>query len=252
MISQVCNDAEQVFDLAPWAKFACLFAALIRDLGAPKTPGLDGSGGDVHMVERSIVDRSSVLMVYDLFMNNKFRDLRKSLCSTKSEFSRFWRTVQNLTLATDESGSSLSVDRDQRWKQVWGGSSSTPYDKRISVFKHIVLLSQETHAVQHWDNFKKWSQALLLECTEAGKEVWIVPKSFWQKTQLEYFDQVMVPLTKKMEQTGVLGFMGTEFSSYANQNREELASTAAGAVEQAKAPSLHHDSGEVKDEVVEV
>lgn len=227
LLSQVANS---YLNPAPWAKFACLLAALIRDFDPPETLGLDGYGDDIHIATQSVLNQHSTDMAYALLMDEKFQDLRLALCATKSEYKCFWRMVGNLVLATDTSDGTLSRDRDERWRQLWDGRANGPPDafKFTSVLEHIALISQEVHAVHHWENYQKWSESLLEEYTEAHSagDLWIDPKSFWRKTQLDYFDNLIIPLAKKMDEAGVLGTIGSEFDTYANQNRQEIASSS--------------------------
>ena len=215
--------------LSPWVKFAMLLAAFIRDVDPPRMPSVEGEESEMKLLLESVTEQKSVAIAFDILMDDKFKDLRQALCPSKSELRRFWGLVRNLHLATDRSNGCLPSSVLKRWDQAFGQDVlETARDKKVApTLEHIASIAQESHAIQHWDNYVKWSK---LQCEEYSAaylrgELSVDPAAFWQQSELVYFNQVVIPLTKNVDQAGVLGPVGSEFFKCASDNREEIATS---------------------------
>jgi hypothetical protein len=118
--------------------------------------------------------------------------------------------------------------RNERWDLTFGSNDgdTTPQAKAISILEHILLVTEEGYATQHWENYVKWSNLLLNEYREMYQvgQLHHDPDKFWDQSRLDYFDSFVLPLAEKVNGAGVLGSMGDEFYTYASQNRQELES----------------------------
>ena len=89
----------------PLTQFAGIFAALIHDVdhygitnaqlireNAPIAVKFDGT---------SVLEQNSVVLAWDLLLSERFRDLRQTLCATRTEVKRFRQLVVNAVMATD-------------------------------------------------------------------------------------------------------------------------------------------------------
>lgn len=235
MLKQIQRMLDSDLSLSPWVRFACLLSALIRNLDPPSVPDFDIHANHI-LKNKSPSTLTSTARAMKLMRSSRFEHLKESLCATKLEFSRFWNLVQNLILATDTSGSILSAQRNRRWLAAFGSamhhqmSAASPTEKVVTVLEHIALLGQDSYAVQHWENFAKWNDLMLREyCDEHQTGTLVVdPAPIWHQSQMNYLDNCVIPLTQKIDHAGVLGAIGGEFSMYASQNLQEMASGTRG------------------------
>lgn len=235
MLKQIQSMLDFDVALSPWVRFASLLSALIRNLDPPRVPDFDLHANPI-MKNKSPSASTSTARAMQLMKNSRFDHLKKSLCATKPEFIRFWNLVQNLILATDTSGGTLSTHRDKRWRVAFGSamhhqmSAASPTEKVVTVLEHVALLAQESYAVQHWENFEKWNDLMLREYCDDHQSgtLTVDPAPIWHESQMNYLDNCVIPLTGKIDHAGVLGAIAGEFSTYASQNRQEMASGTWG------------------------
>ena len=71
--------------------------------------------------------------------------------------------------------------------------------------------------------YRKWSEKYFHECYRAFKEGRTVkdPSSDWYEREVLFFDEFVIPLSKKLKDCGVFGVAGDEYFNYANNNRQE-------------------------------
>lgn len=64
---------------------------------------------------RSVAEQNSLGLAWSLFMEDRFADLRHSICLSPDEFKRFRALVVNSVLATDIVDKELKELRNKRW-----------------------------------------------------------------------------------------------------------------------------------------
>jgi hypothetical protein len=72
-----------------------------------------------------VAEQNSVVLAWDLFMDERFSDLRHALCSTDEEMRRFRQLVVNSVMATDIMDRDLKAIRDGRWGKAFQQSPNS-------------------------------------------------------------------------------------------------------------------------------
>ena len=77
--------------------------------------------------------------------------------------------------------------------------------------------------MQHWHMFTKWNGRLFQECYQAylSGRAEADPSIGWYEGELGFFDFYVIPLAKKLKESGVFGVSSDEYLNYATQNRKE-------------------------------
>ena len=125
--------------------------------------------------------------------------------------------------------------RKERWNKAFAGTSELTGTSRggfsneevnikaTIVIEHLIQASDVSHTMQHWHIYRKWNERLFCELNEAFKAGRMAknPAEFWYKGELGFFDNYIIPLTKKLKECNVFGVSSAEYLSYAMANREE-------------------------------
>lgn len=131
-------------------------------------------------------------------------------------------------LATDIFDKELGALRKSRWTKAFSDSSSEDElvarnRKATIVIEHIIQASDVSHTMQHWHIYRQWNERLFRETYAAWLEGRAPsnPADGWYKGEIWFFDNYIIPLTKKLKECGVFGVSSDEYLSYAEANREE-------------------------------
>jgi class 3 adenylate cyclase len=218
----------------PLTQFACVFAALIHDVDHPGVPNAQLVKENVNIATayhgKSVAEQNSVDLAWNLFMEEQFSDLRRTLCSTDEEMRRFRQLVVNSVMATDIMDSDLKTLRDGRWGKAFQESpnsleppSDTVNRKATIVIEHLIQASDIAHTMQHWHIYRKWNEHLFEEMYEAylNGRAEKDPSEFWYQGEIGFFDFYIIPLAKKLDECGVFGVSSNEYLNYALKNRQE-------------------------------
>ena len=81
--------------------------------------------------------------------------------------------------------------------------------------------------------YKKWNQRLFQEIYKAWRagRVESNPADVWYQQELNFFDEIVIPLAKRLKESGAFGVSSDEYLNYAEKNREEWASRGHEAVQ---------------------
>jgi class 3 adenylate cyclase len=218
----------------PLTQFACVFAALIHDVDHPGVPNTQLVKENVDIATayqgKSVAEQNSVDLAWNMFMEERFSDLRRTLCSTDEEMRRFRQLVVNSVMATDIMDRDLKALRDGRWGKAF---QETPNKleparnavnrKATIVIEHLIQASDIAHTMQHWHIYRKWNERLFEEMYEAylNGRAEKDPSEFWYQGEIGFFDFYIIPLAKKLDECGVFGVSSNEYLSYATKNRKE-------------------------------
>jgi hypothetical protein len=216
----------------PLAQFACVFSALIHDVGHPGVPNSrliqEKSPLVLEYKGKSVAEQNSVDIAWTLLMGPKYNALRDAICPTEQELLRFRQLVVNIVMATDIVNKDLKQLRDNRWDKAFSESFQEPARDRMNrkatiVIEHLIQASDVAHTMQHWHIYCKWNEKLFEELYLAFKEGRSDkdPSEFWYEGELAFFDGYILPLAKKLRDCGVLGASSDEYLTYAIKNREE-------------------------------
>ena len=224
----------------PLTQFACVFSALIHDVGHTGVPNTQLANENADLASRfdgkSVAEQNSIVVAWELLMKGEFIELRNAICGTKSELIRFRQLVVNSVMATDIIDMDLKNIRNTRWMKAFTDESADG-TKKISqqenlvqlnrkatvVIEHMIQASDVSHTMQHWHVYRKWNERFYLECYKAytnGRSP-VDPTDAWYQGELNFFDFYIIPLATKLNDCGAFGVSGAEYLQYAMNNRLE-------------------------------
>lgn len=168
-------------------------------------------------------------------MEDRFSDLQKAIYINEEEYTRFRELLVNFVMATDISDKELKKLRNQRWRKAFPASDGTldvgckisrslgahqtdaVTRKATIVIEHLIQASDISHAMQHWQVYRKWNERLVVEnargiCFQPvrrGPRCLLVLKG-----ELVFFDYYSIPLAQKLRDCGVFGVSSGGFLNY--------------------------------------
>jgi class 3 adenylate cyclase len=237
--SQDCSYCWQLSD--PLVQFACVFSALIHDVGHSGVPNAQLAQEDPEMATRyrnqSIAEQHSIDIAWSMLMEPCYADLCRSIFTSDDECRQFRRLVVNSVLATDIFDKELGPLRTARWQKAFPvikyekkmagdmveADSESNNRKATMVIEHVLQASDVSHTMQHWHSYLNWNEKLFQEqyrAYQTGRSI-NDPSEGWYSGELWFFDCHVIPLAKKLNDCGALGTSSGEYLTYAEQNREE-------------------------------
>jgi len=217
----------------PLTQFAVVLAALIHDVDHTGVPNqqLIKENASVAAVynNKSVAEQNSVDLSWELLMQQEYKELRRALYTTESDFKRFRHLIVNSVMATDIMDKELSVARKARWNKAFDEAPNleempvATNRKATIVIEHLIQASDVAHTMQHWHIYRKWNTRLFEEMYLAFKEgrADTDPSTNWFKGEIGFFDFYIIPLAKKLKECGVFGVSSDEYLNYAIKNRKE-------------------------------
>merc|ERR1711971_305778 len=245
----------------PLTQFACVFAALIHDANHPGVPNSQLVKENLPIAKmyegKSVAEQNSINIAWRILVNDgdKYADLRKAICETRQEETRFRQLVINAVCATDIMDKDLKRARNERWAKAFSTTTSvttTPTTQKTKssiassnhssssssmnpdmqeqinrkatiVIEHIIQASDVAHTMQHWHIYVKWNERLYAEMYKAYVEGRAEndPTYTWYKGEIGFFDYYVIPLAEKLSECGVFGVSSDEYLNYATMNRTE-------------------------------
>ena len=225
----------------PLTQFACVFSALIHDVDHAGVPNAQLVNENDELAIRydgkSVAEQNSIDIAWEILMKEDFKELRHTICATKSELVRFRQLVVNAVMATDIMDKDLKNIRNVRWSKAFANESTNEVQatlcqeelrdqlnrKATIVIEHMIQASDVSHTMQHWHIYRKWNEQFYFECYDAfvkGRSV-DDPTDAWYQGELNFFDYYIIPLAKKLQECGSFGVSGSEYLQYAMNNRSE-------------------------------
>jgi class 3 adenylate cyclase len=220
----------------PLTQFACVFSALIHDADHPGVPNSQLVYEGTEMSEtykgKSIAEQNSINLAWSILLQDKYTELRKTICKSQAEATRFRQLVVNAVCATDIIDKDLKAARNKRWEKAFSVTGSSHFEckgqeqinrKATIVIEHIMQASDVAHTMQHWHIYIKWNERLYAEMYKAYMEGRSDkdPTSTWYKGEIGFFDFYVIPLAQKLSECGVFGVSSDEYLNYAIMNRLE-------------------------------
>jgi len=216
----------------PLATLALVFVALIHDVNHRGISNLQLAKEEPELAEhyrnKCLAEQNSLDIAWEIFMTARFKKLREYIFETQDELLRFRQLVVNMVLATDIFDKEFNRLRKDRWHRAFHEDlpDSVSKDLRATIImEHIIQASDVSHTMQHWHVYLKWNRRLFLEMFAAHRSGRLVtdPRRFWFQGELDFFDNYVIPLAKKLKECHVFGVSSDEYLSYAMKNREEWA-----------------------------
>ncbi len=161
----------------PLTQFACVFSALIHDVDHSGVPNTQLVKENLHLAgaykDKSVSEQNSFDLAWNAFMDERFTELRSTLCATEEELGRFRQLVINSVMATDIMDKELKTLRNARWNKAFSEESTIEGPRPSSeeetnrkatiVIEHLIQASDVAHTMQHWHVYKKWNGQLFEE-----------------------------------------------------------------------------------------
>jgi class 3 adenylate cyclase len=218
----------------PLMQFVIVFSALVHDVDHTGVTNdqlvKENDPLAIQYDNKCVAEQRSIQVAWDTLMEDRFVELRRCIYQTEEEKCRFRQLLVNAVIATDIADRELGKWRKNRWEQVFGQdqteivSDATLSDhKAMIVFEYIIQASDVAHTMQHWHVYQKWNRRLFAEryaAYLAGREP-EDPSIGWHQGEIQFFDNYVIPLAKKLEECNVFGTCYVEHLSYALQNRNE-------------------------------
>ena len=221
----------------PLIQFSVVLSGLIHDADHQGVPNaqLTKENNELSVVyqNKSIAEQNSLDLAWELLMEPKYEQLRRTIYTTVEELKRFRQLVVNAVMATDIMDKELGQQRKARWNKAFAEDMEGK-DLRISmeedtnrkatiVIEHIIQASDVAHTMQHWHVYRKFNERLFRECYAAYKEGRAAknPVDGWYEGEIGFFDFYIIPLAKKLKNCGVFGVSSDEYLNYAQNNRRE-------------------------------
>jgi hypothetical protein len=225
--------AKQVAE--PLTQFGVMLSALLHDV--------DHSGvSNAQLVEekarlaalyhnKSVAEQNSVDMSWSVLMSAEYKDLQNAIYCDESEFARFRGIVVNTIMATDLFDEELIADRHQRWLEAFSpdyrDASLSEQEhlnlKATIVMENVMQASDISHTMQHFHSYRGWSERFFIEKMTGFDNGRLVedPSKTWYEGEIKFFDQYVIPLAKKLKESGMFGIAGDDALSCAQANRKE-------------------------------
>jgi len=195
----------------PLTQFACVFSALIHDANHPGVPNSQLVKEDAQISRmyegKSIAEQDSINVSWQILIGAQYVDLRKAICKTRQEETRFRQLVVSAVCATDIMDKDLKHARNERWAKAFSTTTATTVATTLAptsslttislstsgtaatttttaaatsaalqeqinrkatiVIEHIIQASDVAHTMQHWHIYIKWNERLYAEMYKA-------------------------------------------------------------------------------------
>jgi hypothetical protein len=229
----------------PLTQFGVIFAALIHDVDHWGVSNAQLINEGVSIAEtyknKSVAEQNSFDLAFNLLLDEEeYGDLQRVIFPTDGEYRRFRQVVVNVVMGTDIFDKEQGELRKNRWAKAFqetlDGEDDFDRDNRRAtiVIEHIMQASDVAHTMQHWHVYQKWNRRLFDELYTAYKAGRMAadPTTFWYKGELGFFDNYIIPLTRKLKECGVFGPSSDECLVNALENRREWESKGEKIVQE--------------------
>lgn len=225
----------------PLVQFALLLATLIGARDQKGELNDDIEKQTTRMVDfsnnQSIGGQNALNMAWRTLMDPKFEELRQCIYATKEEFLEFRSVLFHAVLSKDVSNLPLNLIIRKRWEIAF--DLAVPEEEKVhdekkttAVIEHLIQAAELSHYMQHWHVYCKWSQMLLLERRQAFQtsQSETDPSLDWYETELSLFDNQVIPLARKLKDSGLIGTSGHMYMQNAVRNRDDWAKKGAAFI----------------------
>jgi hypothetical protein len=139
-------------------------------------------------------------------------------------------------MATDIMDKELKILRNERWNKAFAhteennGRPSTEEDnaqdvnrRATSILEHLIQAADVAHTMDNFDAYREWNACLFAEMSRAYEDgrAKANPADNWYKGEIGFLDFYIIPLAKKLGDSGIFGSSGNQFLLNAQNNRRE-------------------------------
>ena len=223
----------------PLARFSLMLAALVHDAAHEGVPNaqLNSEADSVAQAYdfKSAAEQNSLDIAWKLIMQPKYKDLRRTIYTRKSDLERFRGLMVHTVLVTDIVNKDLQSQRKIRWNRVFGSADAEEYapdllqteedrqsERRTALLELVIQASDVSHTMQHWHIYRQWNTCLFHEMDKAFKEGrGQDPRKDWAKGEIGFFKFYILPLAERVKHSSAFGALGAELYQCAESNLME-------------------------------
>jgi len=259
----------------PMTQFSVILAAMVHDVdhaGVSNAQLVKENHRLAAMFDdKSIAEQNSMVLAWDILMDSRFHDFRRTIYAAPFELDRFRQLMGNTVMATDIMDKELGALRKKRWELAFKtttnaegpegsanrkatlavpeGTKDKVNRKATIVIEHLIQASDVAHTMQHWHIYQKWNERLFAEMALAYKagRLAVNPADKWYEGEIGFFDFYIIPLAKKLKNCGAFGVASDEYLNYAMENRQEWIEKGHDFV----ASLIERHMGHINDERIE-
>ncbi len=218
------------------AQFAILFSALIHDVDHVGVPNIQLAKEKPAVAEkyqhRCLAEQTSVDLTWDLLEEDVFHDLKACIFPSRREYKRFRAMVVNMVMSTDISDTTLRAFQEQKWEKAFGSipmdrtMEALPFDDRkrkaTIMMDLIIMASDISHTMQPFEVYCAWNERLFREMYTAFREGRSDkdPSKTWCLGEMFFFDKHIIPLARRLHESGLFGPIADILLENAKCNRD--------------------------------
>jgi class 3 adenylate cyclase len=247
-LQRINNEILEMQVTHPLTQFAIIFSALIHDVDHTGVTNaqLVKEGQRIAVVynNKSIAEQNSTDLAWTVLMDSEHKDLQAAIYGSQEELERFRHLVVNSVMATDLFDEELVADRNKRWLETFSEEHrdhSLTEDQALDlkatiVMEHVMMAADINHTMQDFHSYKRWNERLFFEMCDAYENgrLGTEPSSNWYEQEMQFFNQVVIPLATKLKDCGVFGIAGDNALACAQANRKKLVVKGAVVVTELK------------------
>jgi hypothetical protein len=213
------------------AHFALIFSALIHDVNHAGVPNFllakEKPEAAKKYKNRSIAEQTSLDVAWEFLEQDCFGDLRECIFPTPEDYTRFRAIVVNIVMATDAFDVTLRDFQDKKWAKAFHSPPECPVEHRnrkATVMMDLIMMCSDiSHTMQSFDVYCEWNERLYREIYAAYRDGRSDndPSTGWVAGELIFFDKHIIPLAKRLQESGMFGVTADAILRSARNNRKE-------------------------------
>jgi hypothetical protein len=222
------------------AQFALIFSALIHDVehvGVPNTQlAKERPTVAAKYQNRSLAEQTSVDVAWELLEEEQFHGLRACIFPSRREYERFRAMVVNTVMSTDIADAALRAFNNRKWEKAFGtkimneemeyrvSSSTEDRNRKATVLMDLIMMSSDiSHTMQSFDVFCEWNERLFREMYAAYRDGRSAkdPSEFWYLGEMIFYDKHIIPLARRLKDSGMFGPVAFVLLQNAQDNRRQ-------------------------------
>lgn len=213
------------------AQFAIIFSALIHDVDHEGVPNFllakEKPEAAKKYKNRSIAEQTSLDVAWALLEQASFHELRACIFPSAQDYFRFRAIVVNIVMATDAFDATLKDFQDQKWAKAFDSPPHCAMEQRnrkATVMMDLIMKASDiSHTMQSFEVYCEWNERLYRETYAAYREGRSEkdPSDGWVTGELIFFDKHIIPLAKRLQESGTFGATADAIVHNAQNNRKE-------------------------------
>lgn len=197
-------ESTQESSLDPLTEFALVLSAFVHDVDHPGVSNeqlLSENDALAKIYKSSSAERNSLDVFWNLFSQESFLELRRTVYQTTEELEHFRQVMVQAILATDVMDKSLQQDRVKQWEAcVKSGTGSTLNQRKTYVVEQLIQVSDIAHTMQPWEWYQKWNRKLYDEMSAAFRDGRgrTSPNDFWYEGEQAFYNGIVIPVATSL------------------------------------------------------